>query len=124
MLTKTSDALWQALDKEGYDTTTILILADCLEEEGGNEPLWEGLRALVEGKKKPYYSEHFKEWWWLRFGGASYPIEGLLGDSLFDLLNKEYLHNRYENASLWCCPKLSITICSYARAWVLRNHTS
>jgi len=122
--TKTSDVLWQTLDKDGYDTTTVLILADCLEEEGSSDPLWDGLRHMVKQGYQPYYTSVYNEWWWLKPLQSEYPLiykkcEVTL--EIFDHIDGKSLDGKYP-ADLAHFDTLSSAVKAYARAWATLDH--
>ena len=58
-LAESAQALWDLLDRDGFDPTVVLVLADCLEEQGSSDRLWEGLRAMVANHLCPYSAAIF-----------------------------------------------------------------
>jgi len=75
-LLETAQALWNAINAQGYyDSARVLILADCLEEAGDTEGLVEGLRQMVILDREPLHVKASNTWDWsspvgIRTGGA------------------------------------------------------
>lgn len=117
-LTESAQALWDLLDRDGYNPQVVLILADCLEEEGGSEPLWDGLRDMVKQGYQPYYTIRDNGWWWLKPLQFERPLIYKRCEIALEIFN--HIDGKY-HASLARFDTLSSAIKAYVRAWVALN---
>ena len=125
-LAESAQALWDLLDRDGFDANVVLILADCLEEQGSPDRLWEGLRAMVVNHLCPYRAPFY-----LSSNGG--PIRFGWGESLTlqhpfftkctppkDVYN--LLTGNSPGFVFWrVYDTLSAAIKAYAQAWVSLN---